>query len=199
MAYSSRAQKSIDGVIALKDFLNDVSANPGIYSDNKELMSDLKDQRRTASLDIEFFVDNKSRRTSPMSINTLKKYANEIFDSGFELINKLRINALDAINHYLEKEKAPNKRTKAGLQKKVSELEQLLEEHRKVNLILLQSVASALQSFKNIMSTKKIEAKDKLCSDSAERLRAIISINPAPYNYVYDNVVNISPFRDHLR
>lgn len=199
MTYSSRAQKSIDGVIALKDFLNDVSANPGIYADNKELLSDLKDQRRTASLDIEFFVDSKSRRTSPMSINTLKKYSNEIFDNGFELINKLRINALDAINHYLEKEKAPNKRTKAGLQKKVSELEQLLEEHRKVNLILLQSVASALQSFKNIMSTKKIEAKDKLCSDSAERLRAIISINPAPYNYVHDNVVKISPFRDHLR
>jgi hypothetical protein len=199
MAYNSRVQKSIDGVIALKDFLNDVSEYPGTYADNKDLLSDLKDQRRTASLDIEFFVDSKSRRTSPMSINTLKKYSNELFDSGFDFIDKLRINALDAINHYLEKEKAPNKRTKAGLQKKVSELEHLLEEHRKVNLILLQGVANALQSFKNIMSTSKIEAKDKLCSDSAERVRAIISINPAPYNCGDDNVVNINPFRDHLR
>jgi len=199
MANSSRRQKPIDGVIALKDFLTDVSANPVGYAENKDLLSDLKDQRRTAGLNVEFFVKNNYRRTTPMSLNTLKNYSNEIFDDGFEMINKLRINALDAINLFLVKENAPNKRTKTGLQKKVSELEHLLEEHRKSNLVLLQGVASALQSLRNIMSASKIEAKDKLCSDSIERLKAIVSINPTPYDNIDNNIVNINPLRDHLK
>ncbi|MEP1216638.1 MAG: hypothetical protein ABJM11_00230 [Marinobacter sp.] len=200
MANSSRKQKSIDGVIALKDFLIDVSANPHIYADNTDLASDLKDQRRTAGLEVEFFEGKKSRRTSPMSLNTLKNYSSEVLDGGFSLINKLRINALDAINLHLEKENAPNKRTKAGLHKKVSELEHQLEEQRKINLILLQGVASAMHSLRNIMSASKPEARDKLCFDSIERLKAIISLNAPPYNNVENsNVVNINPLRDHLK
>lgn len=194
---NTRKQKSIDGVISLRDLLLDVASNPSNYADNEGLTASLKDQKRTAGLDVEFLVDGKARKTSPMSLNTLKNYSNEVLEGGFDQINTLRIGAVVAIDHHIEKDNEPNKRTKAGLLKKVSSLEEQLEAQRKINLILLQGISNSIHSIKNINSATKPEAKDKLCKDSIERLRAIVSLNAPPYNNIEsNNVVNFNSLSD---
>lgn len=194
---SPRKQKTIDGVIALRNLLLDIAAYPSNYSENSDLISCLKDQKRTASLKIDFFYENKPCQTLSMTLNTLKKHSNEAIDGGFELLDSLRVGAIDAINSHIEKENSPNKRTKLGLEKMVTLLEAQLQDQRRINLVLLQGLSEAIHSIKNIQQASQPELKEKMCEDSIKKLRAIVSLNAPPYdNLERSKIVNVNPLRD---
>ncbi|MFI3187819.1 MAG: hypothetical protein QX198_17725 [Methylococcaceae bacterium] len=145
-----RVEQNTKATNTLRELLRLIVSEPKAYADNDELLAALKSQGRTALLEIEFTNEKGTHTTSPMSLNTLKHYADELFDRGFDGLNDLRMGALNAILAFRESSKGSNKRTKEGLRKNVEELEYTLEEHRKINFILLQGLSEALGSIKSV-------------------------------------------------
>jgi uncharacterized protein YegP (UPF0339 family) len=133
-----------------------------------------------------------------MSLNTLKLYANNVLDRGFEGFEALRIGAIDAINSYKERSQSANKRTKAGLIKMVAELEDELDKHRKINFILLQGIQSAISSINSIKNAPEKKVQDKRADDAMVKIRAIVAMNPPPFDTFQDQpkVADLTAYRD---
>ena len=94
MKTDSRVLNSRSAVSALRDFLRQVAARPHLFAENVELISALKSQTGIAALEVEFEDDEGIKQTKAVSLNTLKTYANELFERGFEEINYLRLTAI---------------------------------------------------------------------------------------------------------
>jgi len=193
-----RVAKNTASVIALRNLLRSIISEPNLYFDDEYLISSLKSQGKTASLKYSFTFEESIFEVNPVSLNTLKSYSGKLFDGGFEDVDNLRVRSLESINNYKRKASSPNKRTKEGLLATVKELESDLEKHRKINFILLQALSSSIFSIKGIKSASTNVMKEKRCEDAIEKLRAIVSLNPAPFNEVFNNtnVVDMKDFND---
>lgn len=165
----------------LRDLLHHIIAHPSKFADDNSLVNALKSQGRTAQLNFQFEDHDGQKEIKGMSLNSLKRYTEELFDGGFEEFNALRIRALTALTKCQETKKNSNKRTKYGLLKRVSELEQELEQHKKINLILLQGIMVASNSLSNLRNVSD-SVREKRIEDSQEKLRALVSMNPPPFD-----------------
>ncbi|CAK1803976.1 conserved hypothetical protein [Vibrio crassostreae] len=190
-----RAKKNSDGVLSLIDLLKSIAIEPQAYVNNTELIQSLKSQGRTAALHYEFTLNNEKKSTRRMSLNTLKTYADKLLEDGFEGLERLRIGAYDAISNYKSQEDKPNRRTKTGLLKTVNSLESQLEIQRKVNFILLQAVSSTMYSIKLVRDGDNPALRRKHSEDALDRIRAILSLNPTPFEKPIDNVISFEEFR----
>lgn len=193
-----RVEQNTKATNALRELLRLIVSEPKAYAGNDELLTALKSQGRTALLEIEFTNENGTHTTSPMSLNTLKHYADELFDRGFDGLNDLRMSALNAILAFRERSKGSNKRTKEGLRKSVEELEYTLEEHRKINFILLQGLSEALGSIKSVRDAPDTKIRQNRANDALAKLRAIVSLNPPPFDQLTEasSVVDLDSYRN---
>ncbi|MEH6651983.1 MAG: hypothetical protein V7707_18330 [Motiliproteus sp.] len=193
-----RTERNQKGAYALRDLLRLICSEPQRFADNDALLSALKSQEATAKLELEFKDAQGKRTTRSMSKNTLEKYAHELFDRGYKGLEDLRKGALDAIEAFKERGKGANKRTKTGLNKKVEELEQELEFHKKTNLVLLQGLSAALWGMKEIKEAPSPAVRDKRADENMTKLRAIVSLNSPPFDQLQapTNVIELESFRD---
>ena len=182
-----RVSKNIESVLALRNLLRSIVSEPVLYVDNDYLIDSLKSQGKTASLDFSFTFEGEDFVVTPVSLNTLKTYSENLFENGFGGINELRIRASEAISNFKCKAAAPSKRTKEGLKITVNELEDKLEDHRRINYILLQALSSSIFAIKGIKGATSKIIREKRCDEALERLRAIVSMNPPPYDQLFDN------------
>ncbi len=182
-----RVFKNTESVLALRNLLRSIVSDPELYVDNDYLIGSLKSQGKTANLNFSFTFDGERFVVTPVSLNTLKAYSQNLFENGFEGINELRIRALEAISNFKSKAAAPSKRTKEGLKITVNELEDKLEAHRRINYILLQALSSSIFAIKGIKSATSKSIREKRCDEAIGRLRAIVSMNPPPYDQLFDD------------
>ena len=132
-----------------------------------------------------------------MSLNTLKRYADELFDRGFEDLDQLRIKALKAAQTHLDRERRPDSRSRVGLQLKVKELEEDLEKHRSTNFLLLQTISSAMAAINSVRDASTKELREKRAREGLDRIRAIVSLNPYPFDQVNPStVVSLKDFKN---
>ncbi len=128
-----RVERNTESVLALKEFLTEVLRSPSDFKDNYELALALKSQGALAKY------TDKSRLIRATSLNTMKRIARSTIAGGFEAIDRLRIAAQEAILQEENKATSSNKVTKAGLAKRVKELEGE-NLHLRTDLLLLTSV-----------------------------------------------------------
>lgn len=200
MKTDSRVLNSRSAVSALRDFLRQVAARPHLFAENVELISALKSQAGITALEVEFEDDEGIKQTKAVSLNTLKTYANELFERGFEEINYLRISAKDSIDAFNKRGQKSNKRTKSGLTKRVDEMERDLEQHQKINFILLQGLSHAIAELKIVRDTPSEKLRKKRVQDALTTLTMIASMNPPPFDYFppsehYRKVTQIDKYR----
>lgn len=181
-----RVERNTASIISLRDMLRLIVSEPEHFADNEVIISALKSQGKTASLEYEGAFNGADHKITAVSLNTLKTYSNELFENGFEGLNQLRVAALDSIKAFKERKSSSNKRTKTGLQLRVSELESELEKHKEINFILLQAVSSSISSIKGIKNAPSKDLLDKRADEAISRLRAIISMNPQPFDQLKD-------------
>lgn len=193
-----RVERNTESIIALRDLLRLIVSEPENFAENEKLIAALKSQGKTASLEYEVTFSGTDHKITPVSLNTLKTYSNELFESGFEGFNQLRVSALDSIRAFQERKSSSNKRTKSGLQMRVSELEDELEKHQQVNFILLQALSSSISAIKGIKNATTKDLMDKRSDEAISKLRAIVSMNPQPFDQLKDSdtVVGISGFNE---
>jgi len=150
-----------------------------------ELRSALKSQGGLANLNYSIELEAGATATTfPMSLNTLKTYANENLSGGFNSLNDLRIKADEALENADKKEKHANKRSKSGLNRKIEQLEFELEMQRQTNVILLRALTESMHQFTSIRDASDDKIRAKRTHDGLQTLRAIVSMGIPPFNII---------------
>jgi hypothetical protein len=192
--FQSRQTQSIEN---LKILLELIITSPQKYKDSHQIINSLKSQGATASLEFDFEANGKRLSLTPMSLNSLKRYANEHYTEGFRGIDKLRVKAHDSLISAKDKAVRSNKRTKSGMLLRIEELENTLQRTQQANFILLQAISQSMQSITSINEASSGMIRNKRAQEALQAIRAIVSICPEPFNTTPENL-NIIPIHNHL-
>ncbi|WP_144780510.1 hypothetical protein [Marinobacter maritimus] len=196
MSTDKRVIQSQASTHAIKQILRSVVSDPHQYAEDEDLKKALKSQGGVAKLEYEVQIGTETVHKHSMSLNTLKTYADELFDDGFEGLNYLRLKAIDVIYAYIHRSSSPNTQSRAGLQLKIKELEDGLEKHRSINFILLQAISSAMGTIRSIQDAADDSIREKRANDGLARIRAIASLNPHPFDNTPSSVVSIKDYKN---
>ncbi|WP_313064960.1 hypothetical protein [Pseudomonas sp.] len=195
----ARVERNTLALNTLMDFLHQVHRSPDSFKGNKELIQALKSQVATAGLDISFQVGETTKTTSPMSLNTLKTYAERNIPTGFDGFNRLRGSALEAVEAAERREQRSNKRTKVGLTLRAEELEHKLSALQKTNMVLLQALNRALDDIKSVRDASSTGVRALRATEAIKALSAITSLNAPPFNRLTNPdekaVINLDEYR----
>ncbi|WP_411960666.1 hypothetical protein ACK3BE_09555 [Pseudomonas mandelii] len=186
--------KSVCDLVVL---LNFVIADPEEFAGAPEVMASLRSQGAVASLD---FVHEKSDvilHITKMSLNSLKKIANEVLVGGFAGLDKLRMNALDAVHSLHSIKSKGSKRTKEDIVVLHNELTKEIEGMRIANFRLLQAISHSLSCFKNICDAGDENIRVKRTKNSEEIIRSILGMNFPGMSHEHDfsAVSNVLDFK----
>lgn len=192
-----RVENNLASTEAIRKILLAIIQAPGQFCEDEDLQNSLKSQGGIAKLKYEVTIDQEDVHKTSMSLNTLKRYADDLFDRGFEDLDQLRIKAREAIQMHLDRERRPDSRSRPGLLLKVQELEEELEKHRSTNFLLLQAISSAMAAIKGVRDASDEEIREKRAKDGIDRIRAIASLNPHPFDQVKPStVVSLKDFQN---
>jgi len=79
-----RVQNNLASTQAIRKILLAIIQTPSQFCEDEDLQKSLKSQGGIAKLEYETVIDQKNVHKTSMSLNTLKRYADELFDRGFE-------------------------------------------------------------------------------------------------------------------
>ncbi len=183
---------------AIYNLLKEAIAHPENFTNDIKFKISLKNQSEMAKLNGTWESSIGTIQKKTMTLNTLKKYSinllSDKYDSGWIILNALRIKANEAIENKINEGYKPTKRSKDGLKKILEEKKDALEKQNAVNFILLQALSSAIQTIKIVSETPDKELRNERASRGLERLRSVVSLNQPPFNKVdiKNNVIRIS-------
>jgi len=179
----SRADSARAGAVALQRLLSQVITTPHAFAADKPLIAALNSQAGLANLDLTVQADNgDTLNCFPTSLNTLKKYSDEVLIGGFKSLNALRAKALEAIERHDRQKTKSNKRTKEGLKLTVADHEQELDMLRQTNFLLLRALQESMGQIKSISTASDPLTREKWASDAIATLLAITSLAIPPFN-----------------
>ncbi|MGC3575790.1 hypothetical protein ACPTKM_00270 [Pseudomonas aeruginosa] len=182
---STRGTQALTGLKALQALLTLACRQPLHFNKDPNLRSALKSQGGLARLNQNIELGpGEVLATFPMSLNTLKTYANENLSGGFKALNDLRLAALDALEKADNREKYANRRSKSGLNRRIEQLEFELEMQRQTNMILLRALSESMHQFTSIRDASDNKIRDKRTQDALQTLRAIVSMGMPPFNII---------------
>ncbi|AAO58178.1 MULTISPECIES: hypothetical protein [Pseudomonas syringae group] len=182
---SSLSAQAVPGIQALRALLVDVIKRPLQFSNDEELHAALKTQGGIAKLSRSIIVQHgEVVETLPMSLNSLKTYADQHLPGGFKGLNDLRLKATDSLQCALKQGERANKRTRSGLTLKVAQLEHEMELHRQTNMILTRALSESLHQFVNIRDASSEHVRKKFTQDATETIFAILSMAMPPFNVI---------------
>ncbi|MBD9504601.1 hypothetical protein IB256_27735 [Pseudomonas sp. PDM17] len=176
----------------LYELLRDIAINPRRHIEDNKIREALKRQSALAELDHFWIADGVEVSTTPMSLNTLKHYCDLHIDGGFKKFDSLRKDALEALTVAKTRSNTSNKRTFKGINLRVIELEETIDKTRKANFILLQALSQSISAINSIRSASTKQIQDKRADEYIKTVRAIVSLNSAPYDVISD-ATNVTP------
>lgn len=195
----SRVERNTLALNTLMEFLHQVHKSPDSFKDNKELIQALKSQVATAGLEISFQAGEAAKTTAPMSLNTLKTYAERHIPTGFDGFNRLRVSALEAVEAAQRRAERSNKRTKVGLTLRVEELEHKLSALQRTSMVLLQALNRSLDDIKSVRDASSAGVRALRATEAIKALSAITSLNAPPFNRLTNPdekaVINLDEYR----
>lgn len=179
----TRADRAREGAQALQRLLSQIITTPHAFAQDLPLIAALSSQAGLANLDREVALEDGTKLSClPCSLNTLKKYSDEVLMGGFNTLNGLRVKATEAIERHERKKTKSNKRTREGLKQRVSDHEQELDMLRQTNFLLLRALQEAMGQIKSISSAKDPLIREKWASDAIATMLAITSLGIPPFN-----------------
>lgn len=184
-----RVEKNKENIVNLKAYLMDICQQPGCYLDIDGLRKSLKSQGGISKIESEDFSIVKS------SLNTLKRTAPMVLEGGFDELDKLRVMAINKLDAELSKGDKSNKRTRDGLSKRVKELEEQLNETRKVQLMLINELMNHKQTFQSIENTESIELHQDLANEAISRINSFALLEPSLMPIAEQEESNVIKFK----
>lgn len=167
-----RIDRSIKSIIALRNFLRDICEKPGAYKEDELLRDALKSQGGLAKY------ANAELGIGSTSINTLKRVSAEVIEGGFRALDDLRKGALERIEDLEQREETSNKKTRAGLAKRVDELEGNTLILEQTIYFLVQALTEAVSDIKSVANVDDKTARDRRSQEAARKLLSMMTNKP---------------------
>jgi len=164
-------KKSVQAVF---QFLITVIREPEGFINDQKLLSALTSQGRFYRTDIEGY------NIHGLSLNTVKKIANENVDGGFEALDRLRIRVLEELVSHNALANKSNKITKTGLTKRVKELEQKLLQSDQDKLLLTRLLMKSLAQAKNYVLHQNGQVVVSICEREQRDILNMLSLLQLP-------------------
>lgn len=119
-------------VFKTRDFLKEIISSPKSFLEDKELLKQLKSQGGLAKF------ESQERNIEPCALNTFKANADEVFGGGFDEIDRMRKNAVNAIEFEIKgkKSRKGNTSTQTGQKQRISEQKKEIEALQRENMLL---------------------------------------------------------------
>jgi hypothetical protein len=184
MTIDKRVIKNQETIVSLQKLLIDICKNPEDF-DFEIYSLKLKSQNGLSK------IIDQDRKIFPSSINTLKRISPNVLKGGFDELNKLRVMAYDSLCSFNTKEEKSNKINKAGLHKRVSELEEQVSNLQQAHLLSINTIMEDLNTFNTIVNSKSKESIKSLSAEAIERLQTLSLISPLFLELKNNNVINI--------
>lgn len=142
-------------VLRTQDFLKEIIDSPKQYKGDTALLKQLKSQGGLARF------ESEELNIEPCALNTFKNNADEVIRGGFETIDQLRKNAVNAIEFETtgNKTRKGNVATAIGQKNRIKEQAKEIEALQRENLILTALVHEARSKMKTIAAYKGPEDK----------------------------------------
>lgn len=125
----TRLEKSGNSVLSIYRYLIEILNTPSAHVSSVDIICALSSQGALAHY------SDAARGIHAVSLNTLKRAADLAIEGGFKTLDRTRLAAKGAIAREIAKAERSNKINKAGLSKRVAELE---EENHSLQLDLIQ-------------------------------------------------------------
>lgn len=163
---------------SLMSFLSEVIENASDYKSDLKLKKALQSQGALAAY------DNDTLGIVSCSLNTLKASVERMFgESGFDTLDRRRVNAKGVIEQSEKPESSSNKTTKAGLLNMVNELEIEVSILEKQNLMLTELIFGVFSQYEHCVLKSD---DDELLADLKTRRQEFY----AKINYIDNTGVN---------
>lgn len=175
MSKDIRVEKNTDSLLALRDLLREVCSRPSDYLADENLKAALCSQGKLARY------SNSDKSILGSSINTVKRIANQYLDGGFAAIDRLRVDASNALMQCSERRDASNKATKVGLARRVTQLEQEIVILKTTNYNLLVAISKAIDAVVS-MDEDSAELRTHRREKSIKLISSIVALNPFPFD-----------------
>ncbi|MDC5706164.1 hypothetical protein [Vibrio europaeus] len=133
-------------ILKTRDFLKEIINSPKQYKDNNSLLKQLKSQGGLAKF------ESQERNIESCALNTFKTNADETIRGGFDEIDRLRKNAVNAIEFEIKgkKTRKGNVATAIGQKNRIKEQAKEIEALQRDNLILTALIREARSKMKAI-------------------------------------------------
>ncbi|MEZ8854373.1 hypothetical protein AB6E16_02570 [Vibrio atlanticus] len=144
---------------------------PSVYREQDGLLAALKSQGGLAKLVL------PDTDMHSIALNTLKTHANAHLEGGFETLNRLRINAKEALLGSESKANAPKPSPQKGLNDKISVLRAELDAERKGNMLLMMAVNTLRGELRKVAYNSKDEILIEKYLEVNKKIEAQLSYN----------------------
>lgn len=171
MKIDKRIKRNQEIVNNLHQFLIEICNNPEPFAVDFYVES-LKSQGGLSK------ISNAERDIEPTSINTLKRISANLFENGFDELDKIRIMAYESLNNFIQEGKSSNKITRTGLNKRVDELENQIESFQKAHLLSINILMENLKTFKNISTNNSVDSIKHLSKEAIAKLQSLSILSP---------------------
>ncbi|KOE85767.1 hypothetical protein ACX03_12935 [Vibrio parahaemolyticus] len=143
-------------ILKTRDFLKEIIKEPKSFYEDEALLKKLKSQGGLAKF------ESQERGIAPCALNTFKANADDVIGGGFNEIDNLRKNAVNAIESEIQgkKSRKGNTRTHAGKQQRIDEQKKIIEALQRENMLLTAFVCEARSKMK-AMATHKGTEKER--------------------------------------
>lgn len=162
-------EKNQTKVLETEKLLREVITTPSEFKYDEELLTALKSQSAIAKY------QNQERNIAPCSLNTVKSISEALLERGFLSLDELRINAKGAIDKSNGDESATkgNKQSKAGLERRVAELESELDVAQRSNSLLTAMVTEFRSKLKQLANHEgTVEERQELYREHNRKIEA---------------------------
>ncbi|WP_060477679.1 hypothetical protein [Pseudomonas monteilii] len=179
----NKSQQVADSINAKIKLLELIHQRPRDFSSNEEIIKCLKNQVTFASLELEFTEDDKTWRSTSISLTTLKtKIYNVTENLSFESFDRMRTGAYEKLEESERRSETQSKVTKTGLAEKLKQSDALLEKQREYNFHLLQALIFCKSTIETIGQLPNEKAREKQSRDAVKTIASILSLNDYPFN-----------------
>lgn len=189
---AEEVEKSIRSIIRL---LERVISNPSTFIDNRLIRDALTAQKRLAGLTYLEDTGLEPIEITPLSLTTLKAKVSTLSDGfDFESLNRLRIQAVDAIalaqvtsgnrsavdpDAPLSPPKLP---AKDKLQQEINFLRDTLEKQREANFRILQTLNHAISAIDTIKTISDKDLRLHKADLEIDNIKKTLFLNDYPFN-----------------
>lgn len=176
---------SIQSMIIL---LRQVLIHPERFTEDEHVRSALKSQGALSSLTYLANFESENIAITPVSLTTLKSKVYSITgDVSFELLDKMRLEALSRLQRSKALGSQKNRRSKQFFAEKITQLESDLNALKESNFHLLQALLFAMNAIDSIGQSGTNALRDKRTKDAKETVKKILTLNTFPYDRLNQN------------